>query len=199
MISIKMNEEQSDLELFQKAIELIEIGNQFAEKKMTHLAKENFKKSVATYPTSEGYTYWAWMLSFEKEYKHAIHLCKKAIELDPEFGNPYNDIGSYLLAQCLQEEAKEWFNKAKKARNYKLKYFPYINLGRIYLQENEIVKARNEYLAALNHDPHNIEARYVLEHLYHLEPGNTYFSITNLSKNSTIPENKQYVSIFSLN
>ena len=40
-----------------------------------------------------------------------IDLCFKAIQLDPEFGNPYNDMG-YLMRLGKLESSIKWFIRA---------------------------------------------------------------------------------------
>ena len=53
-------------------------------------------------------------------------------QVDQTFGNPYNDIGSYLVKKGEFDEAIEWLEKAKTAPRYEPRHFPYMNLGRIY-------------------------------------------------------------------
>src|SRR5207253_8419965 len=38
--------------------------------------------------------------------------CKKAIAVDPTFGNPYNDIGAYLIERGEHAQAIPWLEKA---------------------------------------------------------------------------------------
>ena len=60
-------------------------------------AAELYKKSIACYPTAEAHTFLGWTYSFMGRLDDAIQECHKAIETDPSFGNPYNDIGAYLM------------------------------------------------------------------------------------------------------
>src|SRR5262245_35584009 len=60
-------------------------------------AIETFQRSIQSEPTSEALTYLGWVLSLKGQTDKAIDLCKQAVLLDPDFGNPYNDIGSYLI------------------------------------------------------------------------------------------------------
>jgi Tfp pilus assembly protein PilF len=83
----------------------------------------------------------------------AIELCKQAIEIDPDFGNPYNDIGSYLISLGRQDEAIPWLEKAKLTKRYEPRHFPHINLGNIYLSKNMQVGALKEFEAALKINP----------------------------------------------
>src|SRR5947209_19894241 len=62
-------------------------------------AVELYRRSIETYPTAEAHTFLGWVYSFDGRYAEAIDECLKAITVDSSFRNPYNDIGSYLLAQ----------------------------------------------------------------------------------------------------
>ena len=128
-------------------------------------ARSLFSRSIGVAPTAEGYTYLGWMLYHEGLIQEAIDLCLLAIEIDPDFGNPYNDIGSYLMQQEKLDEAIPWLEKAKDAKRYQTKEFPYLNLGRLYLQQGNIDKALSEYHCVLDIDPENEEARMVVEEL----------------------------------
>jgi tetratricopeptide (TPR) repeat protein len=79
--------QQRALQLFQKAYE-------HQMKKELDEAIELYKKSIAAYPTSEAHTFLGWTYSWMGRIDDAIAECLKAIEVDPTFGNPYNDIGS---------------------------------------------------------------------------------------------------------
>lgn len=57
-----------------------------------------YKESIELFPTAEAYTFLGWTYSFRGEYDLAIAECLAAIAVDADFGNPYNDIGSYLIA-----------------------------------------------------------------------------------------------------
>src|SRR5687767_13506720 len=58
-----------------------------------------YKESIDVFPTAEAYTFLGWTYSFEGNYDLAIAECLAAIAVDATFGNPYNDIGSYLIAK----------------------------------------------------------------------------------------------------
>src|SRR5881628_1104671 len=49
-----------------------------------------------------------WTLSFQGRLEEATEECLRAIEIDPEFGNPYNDIGVYLMQRDRLDEAIPW-------------------------------------------------------------------------------------------
>ena len=62
-------------------------------------AVDLFTRSLETEPTAEAYTFRGWAYSFAGRLPEAIEECRKAIATDPSFGNPYNDIGCYLMEQ----------------------------------------------------------------------------------------------------
>lgn len=124
-----------------------------------------FKKSAELFPTAEAFTLWAWMLSYEGKLDECIQLCKRAIELDPDFGNAYNDIGSYLIDLERLEDAIEWLEKAKSAKHYESRHFPYLNLARVYLKLGRDSDALSEYQTLLGMDPNNVEAMFLIEYL----------------------------------
>ena len=91
-----------------------------------------YNESLAAYPMAETYTLLGWVYSKIDLYGEAEAMCKKAIELDPGLGNPYNDIGAYLIEQNRWEEAIPWLEEATTAPRYETPEFAYTNLGRVY-------------------------------------------------------------------
>ena len=57
-----------------------------------------------------------WTYHFQGKIEDAIAECKRAIEVDPDFGNPYNDIGAYLISLERYDEAIPWLERAIEAR-----------------------------------------------------------------------------------
>jgi tetratricopeptide (TPR) repeat protein len=112
-----------------------------------------YKRSLDISPTAEAYTYLGWAYSMMDRYEEAIEYCKKAIELDPTFGNPYNDIGSYLIEQGDFEEAVPWLDQAIQAPRYESRQFPHLNLGRVHEHTGHYRKALESYDRALEIDP----------------------------------------------
>jgi tetratricopeptide (TPR) repeat protein len=112
-----------------------------------------YTKSIDIYPTAEAHTFRGWAYSFQNRLEDAIEECKKGIELDPEFGNPYNDIGSYLFRLGRLDDAIEWLEKAKLAKRYEPRHFPYMNLGRVYAAKGMLLLAIREFRAALQIRP----------------------------------------------
>ena len=112
-----------------------------------------YRRSIATFPTAEAHTYLGWAYSQMERYDEAIAECEKAIALDPTFGNPYNDIGAYLIEKGDLDEAIPWFQKAMQARRYESPAFPHLNLGRVYERQGKWSEAIDCYKQALALNP----------------------------------------------
>ena len=112
-----------------------------------------YKLSIEYYPTAKAHTYLGWAFSLHAKYNKAIEECKAAIELDPDFGNPYNDIGSYLISLGKLDEAITWLEKAIDAEDYEPRHFPYFNLGRIYERKGDWFTAMSYYEDAIELNP----------------------------------------------
>jgi tetratricopeptide (TPR) repeat protein len=112
-----------------------------------------YTQSIEIQPTAEAYTFRGWARSFEKDYASAIEDCHRAIDLDPEFGNPYNDIGAYYLEQGEADEAIPWLRMALKAKRYESYCFPHFNLGRVFEAKGQWDKALEHYRKALEENP----------------------------------------------
>lgn len=108
-----------------------------------------YSQSIETFPTAEAYTFRGWAYCLFGRLDDAIEECRRAIEVDPEFGNPYNDIGAYLIAKGELDEAIDWLERAKTARKYEPRHFPFMNLGRLYARKGMVVKAISEFEEAL--------------------------------------------------
>lgn len=117
-----------------------------------------YERSIATWPTAEAYTFLGWTYSMTNRYEEAIDHCHKAIEVDPTFGNPYNDIGAYLIKLRRLEEAIPWLEKAITAERYDSPQFPYLNLGRVYEQLGQYRTALSYLDGALKIDPFHTPA-----------------------------------------
>ena len=124
-----------------------------------------YKKSIELYPTAEAHTFLGWAYSFRGRYGEAIDECKRAIAIDPEFGNPYNDIGAYLIETGHLDEAVEWLEKALLAKRYESYCFPHYNLGRVWEQKGNWWRAYESYHQALSSSPEYTLAKKALARL----------------------------------
>ena len=128
-------------------------------------AVELYKRSLAAHPTAEAHTFLGWTYHFQGKVEDAISECKRAIEVDPEFGNPYNDIGSYLISLGRLDEAVPWLEQAIKAPRYEPRHYPYFNLGRVYYAKGMINRAREYFQQALRIEPDYTLARQAIENI----------------------------------
>ena len=121
-------------------------------------AIELYKQSIETYPTAEAHTFLGWVYSFQQRYDEAIQECLEAIRVDETLGNPYNDIGSYLLAKGDSYGCVRWFKRALMAPRYDSYVFPHYNLGRVYEMRHRYLEAARHYGLALKQQPSFSEA-----------------------------------------
>jgi len=112
-------------------------------------AIELYRKSLEILPTAEAFTFLGWAYSFQGRYEEAIEECRRAIDIDPDYGNPYNDIGSYLIELSRFEEAIPWLEKATRAERYDAYCYPYFNLGKVYEKKGDWMRALVNYRKAL--------------------------------------------------
>jgi Tfp pilus assembly protein PilF len=155
-----MDVRETALELWQQATAKLLAGN-------LEEAVALFTQSLQVCPTAEAYTFRGWAYSFEGRLDEAIEECRKAIATDPTFGNPYNDIGCYLMEKGDSQDAAAWFERAKEAPRYEPRHFPYLNLGRLYAARGEVAEAVAEFQGALAQNPGDpIALRYLEELKY---------------------------------
>jgi tetratricopeptide (TPR) repeat protein len=128
-------------------------------------AIELYKQSIATYPTAEAHTFLGWIYSFQSRYDDAIAECLEAIRVDETLGNPYNDIGSYLLAKGDTYGCVRWFKRALLAPRYESYAFPHFNLGRVYEMRQRPLEAVKHYGLALEQQANFAQASTALRRL----------------------------------
>jgi Tfp pilus assembly protein PilF len=128
-------------------------------------AAAHYRRSIALHPTAEAHTFLGWVYSHQGRPDDAIAQCKIAIEVDPEFGNPYNDIGAYLIEMGREDEAVEWLERAKRAPRYEPRHYPYFNRARVHVKRHEIREAIRELERALTIEPRYVTARRELHRL----------------------------------
>src|SRR5207302_1616115 len=102
------DDQKAAWDLFKKAYER-QMKGEFEE------AVKLYTESVELYPIAEAYTFRGWTHSFMGMLDEAIEDCHRAIAVDPDFGNPYNDIGAYLIEKGQLDYAIEWLEKATRA------------------------------------------------------------------------------------
>jgi tetratricopeptide (TPR) repeat protein len=143
----------SDQEKKQEAMELVGKAYQHHMRGEIDKAIELYTRSLELHGTPEAYTYRGWARSYHKEFAAAIADCHRAIDLDPEFGAPYNDIGAYYLEMGEFEDAIPWLHMALKARRYESYCYPHFNLGRAFEAQGRLDLALEHYQKALLENP----------------------------------------------
>jgi Tfp pilus assembly protein PilF len=124
-----------------------------------------YGRSIDCVESPEAYTFMAWTESMRGNFEPAIRLCRHAISLDPEFGNPLNDLGAYLLALDRPMEAIPYLEQAVKAPRYLTYHYAHYNLGRAYEKLGHRERAQREYRRALELDSSYALARDAMERL----------------------------------
>jgi tetratricopeptide (TPR) repeat protein len=137
----------------QEAKELVGKAYQHHMRGEIDRAIELYTQSLAVHPTPEAYTFRGWAKSSRKEFEEAIADCHRAIDLDPEFGNPYNDIGAYYLEMGQFEDTIPWLRMALKAKRYESYCYPHYNLGRVFEAQGQLDLALEHYQSAMNENP----------------------------------------------
>jgi Tfp pilus assembly protein PilF len=138
-----------DTILKERAQELFERAYELQMKGELEAAVELYKESIRIHPTAEAHTFLGWTYSFQGRLEEAIAECHNAIAVDPDFGNPYNDIGAYLIEKGQLGEAIGWLERATRAPRYESRCFPFFNLGRIYEHRKQFREALENYKRAL--------------------------------------------------
>lgn len=143
---------QLAVELFQRAFQMQTAGE-------LDLAAQLYRRSIEAHPTAEAYTYLGWTYRSQGKLEEAIRECRKAIELDPGYGNPYNDIGAYLIELGRHSDAVPWLEKAIHSERYEAYHYPWYNLGRVYASQELYNKARQCFERSLQIAPGYTPAR----------------------------------------
>ncbi len=155
---LKNPAKRAAVELFNEAYEM-QLAKNYGE------AIKLYKKSIEIFPTAEAYTFLGWTYSFQGEYDLAIAECIAAISVDETFGNPYNDIGSYLIAKGNFYDCVKWFEKAIVAPRYEARAYPHFNLATIYEKRGKFLQAAKHYGLALDEQPNYMQAYKALRKL----------------------------------
>ncbi|MGI0148867.1 MAG: tetratricopeptide repeat protein, partial [Thermoplasmata archaeon] len=124
-----------------------------------------YERSIHLEPSAEAHTFYGWALSFMGRYDAAMDECKRAIDVDPSFGNPYNDIGAYLIELGRLDDAIPWLEKATAAPRYCCYFYAHTNLARVYLHKGMRERARKALLQALTVNPEYEPAQELLRRI----------------------------------
>jgi Flp pilus assembly protein TadD len=128
-------------------------------------AADAYEASLAMAASAEAHTFRGWVESLRGRPPEAIEWCERAIDVDPTLGNPYNDIGCYLLELGRVDEAEDWFRDALEADRYEAPHFPHLNLARVHLHRGEVEAAEEAALRSLELEPGDPAAEALLERI----------------------------------
>lgn len=137
----------------QEAMELVGKAYQHQMRGDIDQAIGLYSQALDAFPTAEAYTFRGWARSHKGDLEGAIADCHRAIDLDPEFGNPYNDIGAYFIELDQPEDAIPWLRMALKAKRYESYCFPHYNLGRVFEGQGQMARALEHYEASVRENP----------------------------------------------
>ena len=147
------------------AVELYEKAQKLCQQGEPELAMDLCRRSLELCATAEARTLLGWIYHHQGRVDDAIAECKKAIELDPDLGTPYNDIGAYLIEKGDYDNAIGWLEKATRSRRYRSYHFPWYNLGRVYAAKELFNRATECFEHALEIEPDYTEAETALRRL----------------------------------
>jgi tetratricopeptide (TPR) repeat protein len=136
-----------------KAERYLAIADDYVETGFFKEAIDYYRESIKCFPTPEAYTALGWAYAHTGDFQQAIEFCKVAISLDPNYGNPYGEIGACLLEMGEMEEAAQYLRRAILARNADETHLAYYNLGRVWEARKNFSRAILEYRRALEIEP----------------------------------------------
>lgn len=129
-------------------------------------AIENFKLSIRYNPTAKAHYWLACAYGLQGRFEAAIDQCILATLIEPDQGNSYNDVGSYLIDLDRFDEAVEWLDMALNAPINEYRHYPLYNLGRMAEIKGEWKEAINCYKEALKLKPSYKAAEVSLTRIY---------------------------------
>jgi Tfp pilus assembly protein PilF len=150
---------------YKEALRLLGVALRLHRAGDVHRAIHHYHRSLELAPTAEAHTFLGWAYSFQGDLERAMAECRKALRLDPTLGNPYNDIGAYLIELGRVEEAVDWLERALAAPRYESYCYPHFNLGQAHERLGRPGEAVRDYVRALEEDPGFVPARIALARL----------------------------------
>ena len=126
-------------------------------------AAEHQSASFNARPTAEAATFLGWSLGHLGDPWAALGWCRRAIETDPELGNPWNDVGAILIGMEHPEAAIPWLRRATEAGRYEAPGFPWLNLARAHEALGHPLAAMEAAREALRHMPGDDVATAIFE------------------------------------
>lgn len=109
-----------------------------------------FETALHLFPTAPAHTALGIAHAARGDWEAAIEQCRSAIALDPDLGNPHNDLGVYLIEQGRLEEALPYLEQAILAPVYDCRNYPHYHRGRILERQARFTEARDAYRESLD-------------------------------------------------
>ncbi len=102
---------------------------------------------VANYTLARSYYTQGFIMSQENRFPEALDLYEKAIEIDPNYSEAYNNIGRILYSHQRYDEAEKYWMKSLESNPD----LPEVrnNLGTLFIRKGDIEKAIKEYRTAV--------------------------------------------------
>lgn len=114
-------------------------------------AAERFRDALALHASARTHTWLAWSLSRLGHTREAVRHCRRSIEIDPDYPNAYNDLGSYLIDLDRPREAEKWLRRALDFDSYCCPHYAWYHLGRSLLLQGRIEAAMEALETSLQH------------------------------------------------
>jgi Tfp pilus assembly protein PilF len=151
------------IEVWQQALEYFQRGYRMQMQGDLATAIQDYRHSLRLFPTAEAHTFLGWAYAGLHLFDAAIAECEAAIALAPDLGNPYNDIGAYLIELGRPLEAIPWLEQAIAAPRYEMRAYAFFNLGRAYERTGAWLRAIDCFQQAVTLHPDYHPARGALQ------------------------------------
>ena len=160
-------------------------------------AEKYFEKLLSLKKTYEIYYIYGNILKSLKKYSEASTSFEKAIELNPNFSEAFNNLGNIKKSLNEPDKAIECFKMAIKLKDNNIEAL--FNLASIYQENNKFEDLIKIYKKLLQFDMNHIKTLYNLGSAYlflgNISEGKNYFEKVLKLDQSNIPSFRNYVSV----
>ena len=160
-------------------------------------AEKYFEKLLSLKKTHDIYYIYGNILKRLKKYSEASASFEKAIELNPNFSEAFNNLGNIKKSLNEPDKAIECFKMAIKLKDNNIEAL--FNLASIYQENNKFEDLIKVYKKLLHFDKNHIKTLYNLGSAYlflgNISEGKNYFQKVLKLDQSNIPSFRNYVSV----
>ncbi len=160
-------------------------------------AEKYFEKLLSLKKTHEIYYIYGNILKSLKKYSEASTSFEKAIELNPNFSEAFNNLGNIKKSLNEPDKAIECFKMAVKLKDNNIEAL--FNLASIYQENNKFEDLINIYKKLLQFDKNHLKTLYNLGSAYlflgNISEGKNYFEKVLKLDQSNIPSFRNYVTV----